>query len=85
MTVSQPPTGAAPNPGRGRTLFLQNCAHCHGADGSGDEGPDLRGEDGSDRFIARRILQGVPHQMPSFAKKFHLADIQDLTAYLRTL
>jgi mono/diheme cytochrome c family protein len=25
----------------GRTLFLKNCAHCHGADAHGDEGPDL--------------------------------------------
>ena len=25
---------------KGYTLFMMNCAHCHGADARGDEGPD---------------------------------------------
>jgi cytochrome c peroxidase len=32
----------------GRKLFLKNCAHCHGADASGDEGPDLHRLDWTD-------------------------------------
>ncbi|MBV9126841.1 MAG: c-type cytochrome, partial [Verrucomicrobia bacterium] len=26
---------------KGRQLFLQSCAHCHGDDARGDDGPDL--------------------------------------------
>ena len=69
----------------GRKLYLQSCAHCHAADGSGDEGPDLRGLQVSDRYIARMIKYGEPHEMPSFAKKHNDADIAALTAYLRSL
>ncbi|HZZ58486.1 MAG TPA: cytochrome c [Opitutaceae bacterium] len=69
----------------GRKLYLRYCAHCHGADATGDEGPDLHDEEVSDRYIARTILKGIPHQMPSFAKKFGAAETRELTAYLRTL
>jgi mono/diheme cytochrome c family protein len=54
---------------RGRGLFLDSCAHCHGADARGDEGPDLHGVRVSDRYIANIIAHGIPHEMPSFAKK----------------
>src|SRR5262245_9725996 len=37
---------------RGRTLYLDSCAHCHAADAHGDEGPDLHGVQVSDRYIA---------------------------------
>jgi mono/diheme cytochrome c family protein len=70
---------------RGRKLFLGSCAHCHGADASGDEGPDLHGLEVSDRYIAHMITFGEPHEMPSFAKKHGAADISAITAYLRTL
>jgi mono/diheme cytochrome c family protein len=70
---------------RGRSLFLGSCAHCHGADASGDEGPDLHDEQVSDRYIARVITRGIPHEMPSFAKKHGAADIRALTAYVRSL
>ena len=39
----------------GRQLFLKNCAHCHGADAHGDEGPDLHNLDWTDEQIATRI------------------------------
>jgi mono/diheme cytochrome c family protein len=70
---------------RGRQLFLGSCAHCHGADATGDEGPDLHGLEVSDRYLARVITRGIPHEMPSFAKKHGTADITALTAYLRSL
>lgn len=70
---------------RGRTLFLDSCAHCHGADARGDEGPDLHDVQVSDRYIARIITHGIPHEMPSFAKKHGPADIVALTAYVRSL
>ena len=70
---------------RGRTLFLDSCAHCHGADARGDEGPDLHAVQVSDRYIVNIITRGIPHEMPSFAKKHGAADLTALTAYVRSL
>lgn len=70
---------------QGRKLFLGSCAHCHGADAEGDEGPDLHDVQVSDRYIARIIRHGIPHEMPSFAKKHGDADIAALIAYVRGL
>jgi mono/diheme cytochrome c family protein len=70
---------------RGRALFLDSCAHCHGADARGDEGPDLHGVQVSDRYIAKIIAHGIPHEMPAFAKKHGAADVTALTAYVRSL
>ena len=83
---SQSPTGATntiANPGR--ALFLKNCAHCHGADARGDEGPDLHALDDSDQWIANRIREGKKGKMTAFAGKLRPADIDALVAYLRTL
>ena len=62
-----------------------SCAHCHGADATGDEGPDLHGVQVSDRYIAHIISHGIKGEMPSFAKKHGAADIGRLTAYVRSL
>ena len=70
---------------RGAGLFLNSCAHCHGADAHGDEGPDLHGLQVSDRRIATVIRNGIPDEMPSFAKKHGDADTRALIAYLRSL
>lgn len=69
----------------GRKIFLTSCAHCHGADARGDEGPDLHRLDVSDRRIATVIRLGIKGEMPSFAKKHRPEDIAALIAYLRTL
>src|SRR5579862_6109826 len=50
---------------QGRTLFLASCAHCHGADATGDEGPDLHGVEVSDRYISTIITHGIKGEMPS--------------------
>ncbi len=71
--------------GRGRTLFRNSCAHCHGIDAHGDEGPDLHGLQVSDRYIARTITRGIKGEMPSFAQKHNAADISALIAYVRSL
>jgi mono/diheme cytochrome c family protein len=82
----EPPTPTSPGlVVRGRALFLDSCARCHGADASGDEGPDLHDAQVSDRYIANIITHGIPHEMPSFAKKHDAADITALAAYVRSL
>ena len=69
----------------GRQLFLKNCAHCHGADAHGDEGPDLHNLDWTDEQIATRIRNGKKGQMTAFAGKFSAQQIREVVAYLRTL
>jgi len=69
----------------GRTLFLKNCAHCHGADARGDEGPDLHKLDVSDDWIANRIRKGKAGEMTAFAGKLQSSEINLLVIYLHTL
>lgn len=70
---------------QGRRLFLASCAHCHGADATGDEGPDLHDVEASDRYISNIITHGIKGEMPSFKKKLGREDIARLTAYVRSL
>jgi mono/diheme cytochrome c family protein len=70
---------------QGAKLFSFNCAHCHGADATGDEGPDLHGLTKSDSRLKSIILNGVKGEMPAFNKKFKDEDAQALVAFLRTL
>ncbi len=70
---------------QGRALFLSSCAHCHGADATGDEGPDLHDVGVSDRYISNIITFGIKHEMPSFKKKLGHDEIARLTAYIRSL
>lgn len=69
----------------GRALFLHNCAHCHGANARGDEGPDLHGLEEPDKWIARRIREGKKSEMTAFAGKLQPGEIDSVIAYLRTL
>jgi mono/diheme cytochrome c family protein len=69
----------------GHRLFEQNCAHCHGDDARGDEGPDLHGLKKSDERIERLIQNGIKGEMPAFGKKFSHEDVQTLIGYLHTL
>jgi mono/diheme cytochrome c family protein len=78
-------TGAEDAAKRGYRLFEHNCAHCHGEDARGDEGPDLHGLRRSDSRLIAIITGGIKGEMPAFAKKFQDADLQALIAYLRTL
>ena len=70
---------------QGRHLFLMNCAHCHGDDARGDEGPDLHNLHRSDARIDEVITAGIKGEMPSFGKKLGEPDVRQLIAYLRTL
>jgi mono/diheme cytochrome c family protein len=70
---------------QGRALFLSSCAHCHGADATGDEGPDLHDVGVSDRYISNIITHGIKDEMPSFRKKLGHYEIVRLTAYVRSL
>jgi mono/diheme cytochrome c family protein len=70
---------------QGRSLFARNCAHCHGDDARGDEGPTLYDLAMSDARIAKRIKEGIKGEMPKFGSKLNDMDIGAVIAYLRTL
>ncbi len=79
--LSQPVIGGI----GGRTLFLRNCAHCHGADAHGDDGPDLHDLGFTNEWIANRIRKGKAGQMTAFAGKLQPAEINALVAYVQSL
>ena len=76
-TPASTPTQAADDPA---ALFADNCAGCHGADGSGGNGPDLRGEDNVDG-IAEQVREGGGG-MPAFSGELTDAQIQALAEYV---
>jgi len=80
--VSPPPGTLA---GEGYQLFLLNCAHCHGSDARGDEGPNLHGVTKSDERIAALIKSGIKGEMPKFGSKLNEANIKALIAFVRFL
>jgi mono/diheme cytochrome c family protein len=69
----------------GAKLFGLNCAHCHGIDATGDEGPDLHKVTKTDERIKSMILNGVKGEMPSFNKKLTEEDVGNLIAFIRSL
>ena len=83
ITTDAPPVHATAI--NGRTLFLRNCAHCHGATAHGDDGPDLHDLGLTDDWIANRIRKGKAGQMTAFAGKLQPAEIAALVAYVQSL
>ena len=87
---AQTGAGATPGPSLANTppgyrLFDHNCAHCHGDDARGDEGPDLHGLRKSDARIESIIKGGIKGEMPAFGKKFSDEEVRALVTWLRTL
>jgi len=70
---------------KGYQLYMLNCAHCHGNDARGDEGPDLHGVTKSDARIASLIKDGKKGEMPKFSTKLNDAEVQALVAFVRSL
>ncbi|HVF42833.1 MAG TPA: c-type cytochrome [Pyrinomonadaceae bacterium] len=82
-------------PADGRAVYANNCARCHGGDGTGQttlgqmtEAPNLtdagwqRGK-GTSRMVAS-VANGRG-QMPAFKKKLSRQEIAAAVAYVRTL
>lgn len=91
------PYSAKAQPGTaedGRKLFVQNCAQCHGPDGSGSTAigkavgaKDLRSPAAqklSDVEIATQINQGKGN-MPPFSGSLNKVNVNDLVAFVREL
>lgn len=77
-----------------KTLYLNNCARCHGADGTADtelgklyDAPNLR--DRKVKKLSRKkvtaIIQNGDGSMPAFKKKLSAKETAALVNYIRTL
>ncbi len=78
-----PPEGTPAN--QGYKLFMLNCAHCHGTDARGDEGPDLHGVTKSDQRMVTIIQNGIKGEMPKFSAKLSDTETRAVVAFIRTL
>jgi cytochrome c oxidase cbb3-type subunit 3 len=97
-------TAAAPQKGgkasaeqleRGREVYADRCARCHGSDGQGRtrlgevvEPPDLSDAAWQRGRSVARMIASVTNgrgQMPAFKKKLSRQEIADSVAYVRTL
>lgn len=71
----------------GATVFANNCASCHGRDGRGGFGPNLRSGTFNYRFTNERIAQQVRQgsgSMPGFeASRISDQDLAGLIAFIR--
>ncbi|MCS7225815.1 MAG: cytochrome c [Gloeomargarita sp. SKYB31] len=73
------------DPVRGRDIFLQNCASCHGVQGLGHVGPSLQGvvKRRSARRIIAQVTEGKTPPMPQFQPSPQA--MADLLRYLEQL
>ena len=70
---------------RGKQLFTQSCASCHGDGAQGAFGPDIRALDPSDAPAIGTIKNGSKGKMPAFGSKLSGPDFQSLVGYLHSL
>ncbi len=89
----QPKAGPAKAPARldpaaGKAIFQAHCALCHGLDGGGGRGPDLRrpklDRAADDEALRSLIENGIPPEMPD---GWYLSkdDIANIAAFVRSL
>ena len=74
-----------------RSLYMQNCARCHGANGKAEtalgkklEADDLTASTASTAKVIRTITNGRG-KMPSFRKKLTATQIKSVAEYVKTL
>ena len=84
-TASQSPASTDAAGNEGATLFADNCAACHGAQGEGGAGPDLRPFAPGDASLAAAIadtINGGGGGMPAFSGRFDSGQIDALVTYV---
>ncbi len=69
----------------GRTLYLKDCAGCHGKQGQGQIGPKLLHLGDPDAKVARNIRNGFPPRMPAFKGQYSDTQIKAVVAYVQSL
>ncbi|MBL8239610.1 MAG: c-type cytochrome [Bryobacterales bacterium] len=72
----------------GKRIFESQCALCHGPDGSGGRGPNLRKaklKNAPDEDVLKKVIvDGIPPEMPG-AWQLHPAEVTATAAYVRSL
>jgi mono/diheme cytochrome c family protein len=68
----------------GRAAYTKYCISCHGDQGQGVMGPDIRNEDMTDADITSTINQGSG-RMPAFKTVLTPNQVTGLVMYVRTL
>jgi cytochrome c oxidase cbb3-type subunit 3 len=91
----EPESKKAKQPVSGRTVYANNCARCHGGDGTGQttmgqmtEAPNLTDAGWHRGKSASRMAASVANgrgQMPAFKKKLSRQEIAAAVAYVRAL
>jgi mono/diheme cytochrome c family protein len=80
-------SSGAPDPTRGKHLFAQNCAICHGHQGAGAEAPALKGE--ATRKNAAELEAWIKKPAPPMPKLYPSPlsdkDVTDVAAYVEQL
>ena len=69
----------------GRTLYLRDCAGCHGLQGQGQIGPKLLHLGDPDEKVERNIANGFPPRMPGFKSQYSDAQLKAVVAYVQSL
>ncbi len=68
----------------GRVVYAQICAKCHGANGAGDRGPDLRMINYGKKEVTEAIFNGGG-KMPSFGDKITSKEISAVADFVLNL
>ena len=88
-TEKRPPAGgqtaSAQLVATGRTLYLGDCAGCHGQQGQGQIGPKLLHLGDPDAKVARNIANGFPPRMPAFKAQYSDTQLKAVVAYAQSL
>ena len=89
------PTGKMPAPAgttntmqmvaMGRTLYVSNCASCHGQNAEGKIGPTLHALGDPDAKVYKHIANGFTGKMPAYKDTMTKDQIDTLVAYIQTL
>lgn len=93
QSAAVPAAGAQPQAEEeavdGASLYAENCAMCHGAEGKGGIGPDLTvasykyGREETE--VLHSISAGRPGGMPGFGNRLSAAQIKGLAEYVLSL
>ncbi|WP_419849744.1 c-type cytochrome [Candidatus Poriferisocius sp.] len=80
-------TSATEPVGDGRSVYLTRCVGCHGVDGSGIVGPDIRPNEVLEKYASAEAMEALVREglgeMPEFASKLSDAEITAVVAYVR--
>lgn len=77
-----------------RTLYVQNCARCHGSNGKSQtslgkklEADDLTGSEAKGLSSAKtiRVITNGRNKMPVFGRKLTAAQIKSIASYIKSL